>query len=365
MTSSSDRPIRVFQVATGNVGSEMVKRLGPHPDLELVGVHCYSPDKVGRDIGELAGLDPIGILATGSVEEIIAAGPDVVTFHGVFPDEDLYERVLEAGIDIVTTADWITGYHRDTNHPHPSGRRVSDVLQAACERGGSTFYGTGMNPGLNQILGIVCSADVADIENVTTIESVDVSCHHSAATWQEVGYGLPVDHPDLLTMLEKYTAVFADSVHMMADCFGIELDEVVFSAELGACTKDIDLGWYQLPKGSLGGSYIKYQGMVDGVPRVETHLEWQMTSHTSPSWDIKGCYITQIKGDPQIYNKHMIFPTPEADLSDPAQFASIGMTVTGMPALHAIRSVVAAPPGLVTSADLPLRAFAGRFRPRT
>ena len=32
----TERPIRVFQVATGNVGSEMIKRLGPHPDLELV-----------------------------------------------------------------------------------------------------------------------------------------------------------------------------------------------------------------------------------------------------------------------------------------------------------------------------------------
>ncbi|MDP2775089.1 MAG: hypothetical protein Q8O61_16170 [Nocardioides sp.] len=362
MTHATGRPIRVFQVATGNVGSEMIKRLGPHPDLDLVGVHCYSPDKIGRDVGELAGLDPVGLVATGTVDEIIAAEPDVVTFHGVFPDEALYVRVLEAGIDIVTTADWITGYHRDTNHPHPSGRRTSEVLQAACERGGSTFYGTGMNPGLNQILGIVCSADVADIENVTTIESVDVSCHHSADTWREVGYGLPVDDPALPGMLKKYTEVFADSVYLKADCFDLELDEVTFSYELGACTKDVDLGWYQLPKGSLGGSYIKYQGLVDGVPRIETHLEWQMTPHTDPSWEIKGCYITQIKGDPQIYNKHMIFPAPGMDLSDPSQFASIGMTVTGMPALHAIRSVVAAPPGIVTSADLPLRAFAGRFK---
>ena len=37
------------------------------------------------------------------------------------------------------------------------------------------------------------------------------------------------------------------------------------------------------------------------------------------------------------------------------------MTVTGLPALNAIASVVAAPPGLITSADLPLRGFAGRF----
>lgn len=38
------------------------------------------------------------------------------------PDEDLYVKILEAGgINIVTTADWITGWHRDTNHPPPLG----------------------------------------------------------------------------------------------------------------------------------------------------------------------------------------------------------------------------------------------------
>ena len=201
--SLTDKPIRVFQVATGNVGSEMIKRIADQPDLELIGVHCYSPDKIGKDAGELAGVAPNGVKATGTVEEIIAAKPDVLTFHGVFPDEDLYVEVLEAGIDIVTTADWITGWHRDTNHPHPSGKPVSQLLAEACEKGGSTFYGTGMNPGLNQILGVVCSADVAEIENVTTIESVDVSCHHSKDTWIEVGYGLPVDDPSIPAKLEK------------------------------------------------------------------------------------------------------------------------------------------------------------------
>lgn len=359
--TTTTAPIRVFQVATGNVGSEMIKRIGTHPDLELIGVHVYSLDKVGRDVGELAGIGPVNVLATGTVKEIIAAKPDVLTFHGVFPDEELYLQVLEAGINIVTTADWITGHHRNENHPHPSGRPWTEIIDEAAKKGGVSFYGTGMNPGLNQILGVVVSADVANIENVTTIESVDVSCHHSAGTWAEVGYGLPVDDPELPGKLKKYTEVFADSVWMMADAFGLQLDSVEFSYAMGACTKDIDLGWYQLPKGSLGANYVKYQGMVDGVARVETHLEWQMTPHTEPSWDIKGCYITQIKGDPQIYNKHMIFPAPGVDLSNVDDFASIGMTVTGMPALNSIASVVAARPGVITSADLPLRGFAGRF----
>ncbi|MGI9123323.1 MAG: NAD(P)H-dependent amine dehydrogenase family protein [Mycobacterium sp.] len=354
--------IRVFQVATGNVGTEMIKRISTREDLQLVGLHCYTRDKIGRDAGEIAGIGPLGVTATGTVEEIIAAKPDVLTFHGVFPDEDLYAQILRAGINIVTTADWITGWHRDANHPHPSGKPVSQILQEACAAGGSTFYGTGMNPGLNQILGVVCSAGVAEIENVTTTESVDVSCHHSADTWREVGYGLPVDDPALPGMLEKYTRVFADSVLMMADCFDLELDEVRFGYELGACTTDVDLGWYRLPKGSLGANYLKYQGMVGGVPKIETHLEWQMTPHTDPHWNIKGCYITQIKGDPVIYNKHMVLPGPGIDLTNPESFASIGMTITGLPALNVIASVVAAPPGLLTSADIPLRGFAGRFK---
>src|ERR1700719_3487881 len=197
MNAPANQPIRVYQVATGNVGTKMIKRMQPHRDLKLVGLHCYTAEKIGKDVGEIAGIGPIGVKATGTIEEIIAAKPDVLTFHGVFPDEDLYVKVLEAGINIVTTADWITGWHRDTNHPHPSGKPVSQLLQEACEKGGSTFYGTGMNPGLNQILGVVCSADVAEIENITTVESVDVSCHHSKGTWTEVGFGLQVVDPSI------------------------------------------------------------------------------------------------------------------------------------------------------------------------
>lgn len=68
-----------------------------------------------------------------------------------------------------------------------------------------------------------------------------------------------------------------------------------------------------------------------------------------------------IVGDPTIVNRHMIFPAPRASIRDATDFASIGMAITGMPALHAVGPACAAPAGMLTSADLPLRAFAGRF----
>ena len=360
----SKKALRVAQFATGNVGSEMIGRIVDHPDLELVSLYCYSPEKIGRDAGDIVGMAPLGVIATGDLEDVFRAGPDVVNFNGVWPDVDLFCTLLERGINVVTTSDWITGHHRDRNHPHPSGRKPTEMVEEACLRGGASFYGTGMNPGLAQILSVVATAGMGYVEHLTVLETVDVSCHHSVDTWENVGYGRPVDDPEVPVLLEKGCTVFADSIYLMADCLDIAVDDVVFECELGACTEDVDLGWWTLPKGSVGGSLAKFKGMCVGEPKIEVHLEWQMTPLTQPRWNVRGCYITTIEGDPMIINKHMILPTSGKphSLMDAEYFASLGMTITGMPALNAMRAVCEAPPGMITSADLPLRAFASRFR---
>ena len=358
------KPIRVFQFATGNVGSEMVQKTVQHPELELIGLYCYSEDKVGRDAGEIVGIDPIGVNATGNLEDVLAAKPDCVTFFGVWPDIDIFCRLLEAGINIVTTSDWITGYSRDVNFTHPSGKKATELVEEACQRGGATFYGTGMNPGLAQILAIVNTGGLSRIDHITVTETVDVSCHHSIDTWKRHGYGRPVEDPEIPEMFRAGATVFVDSIHLIADCCGIEIDEVDFEIELGACTEEVDLGWWVLPEGSVGASLAKYIGKSNGEPKIEVHLEWQMTPKTKPKWNVQNCYLMTVRGNPQIMNRHMILPAMDSgqmDWSDPAYMASIGMTITGMPALNAIGPVCDAKPGLMTSADLPLRAFAGRF----
>ena len=100
--------------------------------------------------------------------------------------------------------------------------------------------------------------------------------------------------------------------------------------QLGACTKDVDLGWYTLPKGSLGGNDINTRAWWtvcrgSDAPRVADDAAHR------PALGYQGLLHHQDQGRPVIYNKHMVFPKPGVDLSDPANFASIGMTITGSP----------------------------------
>ena len=164
--------------------------------------------------------------------------------------------------------------------------------------------------------------------SVTCIESVDVSCHHSAETWENCGFGRPVDDPEVPRLLELGTRVFEDGVRLMADCLDIELDEGRISHTNSAPAQRMSTSaGTSLPAGSLGGCVLRYVGTVDGVKRVELRMDWQMTPHTDPHWDIQGCYITKIDGDPCIYSKHMILPKPGTDFSSVDAFAKIGMTV--------------------------------------
>ena len=72
--------LRVVQWATGGVGVAAIKGVLEHPDLELVGCWVHSPDKAGRDVGELVGSEPLGVTATNSINDIVALDADAVIY---------------------------------------------------------------------------------------------------------------------------------------------------------------------------------------------------------------------------------------------------------------------------------------------
>jgi hypothetical protein len=180
MAPSSTAPLRVVQWTTGNVGRRSVIAIAANPDLELVGCYAWGTDKVGRDVGELCGIEPLGVTATDDVDALFALQPDCVVYNPKWPDVDEMVRILDAGINVVSTAAFITG------HSLGEGR---DRIIAACERGGVSIFGSGINPGFANMLAVLAGGICDRVDSVTMLESADSTGYDSPETELKVGFG--------------------------------------------------------------------------------------------------------------------------------------------------------------------------------
>jgi hypothetical protein len=336
--------LRIVQWTTGNVGARAVRAVVAHPDLELVGAFAWSADKVGRDVGELCGIDPVGVTATDDVDALLALRPDCVVYTPMWPDWSELARILEAGVDVVSTAAFI------------DGRRLGperERLLAACERGGSTLFGTGINPGFAEQLAIVTAGISDRIDKVVISEAADTTLYDSPDTERPAGFARPIDDPDLPAMTAAGTAVFGECVALVADALGVELDEITCEAEYAQTTEELVLDSWTIPAGCVAGIHATWHGRRAGRSLVELSVRWRKGPTLDPDWTIEEGYVIEVQGRPTVRTRLELLPPPDFEATTFADFMVLGMIMTAMPAVNAIPRVVAAPPGIATYNDLP------------
>ncbi|MBO0681091.1 dihydrodipicolinate reductase [Mycolicibacterium sp. S2-37] len=339
---------RVVQWTTGNVGKSSVAAIAANPHLELVGCYAWSKEKAGRDVGDLAGIAPLGVTATDDIDELLALKPDAVVYNPMWIDVDELVRILEAGVNVVASASFITG------HNLGSGR---DRLVAACEKGGATLFGSGVSPGFAELLAIVAATACDRIDKITIAESADTTLYDSPDTERPVGFGTAIDDPNLQPMAAKGTEVFAEAVQLVADSLGIELDEIVCESEYAQTTEDLPMASWTIPAGHVAGVAASWQGRVGGRTVIDINVRWKKGQTLDPDWqlDADGWKIT-IDGRPTV-NMSVGFLPPQ-DMIENAKtledFFVLGHIMTAMPPIHAIPAVVGAAPGIATYTDLPL-----------
>ena len=163
---------RIVQWTTGNVGRKSVHAIAENSQLELVGCYAWSPDKVGKEVGELCGITPLGVTATDDVDALLALAPDCVVYNPMFADVDEMVRILGAGINVVTTSEFINGTLL--------GEGRSRVAEA-CERGTATIFGSGINPGFIQLFAIVTAGISDRVDRISIVESFDTTIYNSPA----------------------------------------------------------------------------------------------------------------------------------------------------------------------------------------
>ena len=339
-------PYRVVQWTTGNVGKSSVAAITANPTLELVGCYAWSQDKVGRDVGDLCDIEPLGITATNDVDALLALKPDAVVYNPKWIDVDELVKILSAGVNVVATASFITG------HNQGEGR---DKIAEACLRGGSTMFGSGISPGYVNQLSIVAAGISDRVDKITVNEAADTTFYDSPATEKPVGFGQPIDHPDLAAMTAHGTGVFGEAVRMIGDALGIELDEVRCDAEYAQTTEDLDLGSWTIAAGCVAGVFISWKGIADGKTRVELTLRWRKGQTLQPDWKIEqDGWVIEVAGRPTVNMTVGFLPPPDFEATTLEEFMVLGHIMTATPPLNAIPAVVAAPPGIVTYNDLPL-----------
>jgi hypothetical protein len=336
---------RVVQWTTGNVAKRSVRAIVANPDLELVGCYAWSPEKVGRDVGELVGIDPVGVTATHDVDALLALKPDVVVYNPMWPDVVELVRILQAGVNVVSTAAFITGKNLGEDRI-----RIAD----ACARGGSSMFGTGVNPGFAELLAIVTAGICDRVDKITVQESADSTLYDSPATEIPAGFGRPIDDPDLQAMTAHGTEVFGEAVAMVADALGVELDSIVCEAEYAQTTEDLDLGSWTIKKGCVAGLAASWQGRVGDRTIIDLRVRWKKGQTLDPDWQIEDGWVITVDGRPTVTTKVGFLPPPDFEATTFADFMVLGMIMTAMPAINAIPQVVAASPGIVTYPELPL-----------
>jgi hypothetical protein len=337
---------RVVQWTTGNVGRKSVHAIVANAELELVGCYAWAPDKVGKDVGELCGLEPLGVAATDDADALLALQPDCVVYNPMFADVDVLVHILGAGINVVTTSEFING------HGLGEGRdRVID----ACERGGSTIFGSGINPGFIQLFAVVTAGISDRVDRISILESFDTTIYNSPATEIPMGFGYPIDHPDLQAITEKGSGIFREAVQLVAVALGVELDGIRCDPSYAQTTEDLDLpGDWTIAAGCVAGIDVRWIGTAGGRDVIEIRGVWTKGQSLEPAWSTTFGYTVTVEGRPTIKSTLSFEPPPDFVAETIEDFIMLGLTITAMPAITAIPTVVAAPPGIATYNDLPL-----------
>jgi len=332
---------RVVQWATGNIGTRALRAVIEHPAFELAGVYVHSPDKAGRDAGELCGLDATGVVATNDIEDVEALGADCVLYMPRACDLDEVCRLLASGANVVTT-------RGEFHHPPSMDPALRDPVEAACAQGGTSIHSTGSSPGfISEAVPLVLTSIQRRLDCLTIDEFADLSQRDSPGLLFEVmGFGKPPAAFDE-RRLSHGRVSFGPSLRLVADALSLPLDDIDASGEVALASRTVEIAAGTLEEGSVAAQRLTVAGLRGGAPLLRMRAVWYCTTDLDPAWDVRptGWHVA-VEGDTPL-DVDLRFPVPIERMGD------VSPGYTAHRAVNAVPVVCAAAPGIRTSVDLP------------
>ncbi len=345
---------QVIQWATGGVGRAAIEGIISHPELCLVGCWVHSPDKAGRDVGELCGIDPVGVAATNDVDELVAMDADIVMYSPVMADKKIVARLLASGKNVVTPLGWF----------FPGERDVA-MLEKACQAGNSTLHGTGIHPGgITERFPLMVSALSNAITHVRAEEFSDIRTYDAPGVVGDIMlFGKTPEEAASSPMLAFMGDGFIQSIEMIAHELGFDLDpEPVSTHEISVATRPIESPIGVIEPGQVAAQRFTWQGTVKGEVVITVRTNWFMgEEHLDPPWNFgpEGeRFEVEVTGDP---TSKVTFHGWHPESIAAGLERNPGIVATAIHGVSALPYVCRAEAGIVTYLDLPL--VAGRAAP--
>ncbi|BAX94412.1 dihydrodipicolinate reductase [Mycobacterium shigaense] len=172
--------------------------------------------------------------APSDSDAILALDADCVLYTPRNTSIDDVCAILASGKNAVTTAFLF--------HPRRIAPADRDRLMRACQAGGTTVHGSGLNPGnLSGVLPLALSGMSRTIDKITVQERADWSVYESTSiTFDNMAFGQPVESISRTgtEFLEFNSGIFAEQVWFLADALNADIDEVAVSVDAVAAEAD-------------------------------------------------------------------------------------------------------------------------------
>ncbi len=332
-----ESPLRVVQYGLGPIGLECVRTVLGKPKLELVGAVDVDPVKVGRDAGELAGLDrTLGVTVSPDAAAVLAAArPDVVlhtTTSSLAKVVDQIASCVAAGAHVVSSTEEL--FFPFERHPQISAR-----LDALAREHKVVVLGTGVNPGyVMDTLALAATGTCCDVRALRVERIVDAA-KRRAPLQKKVGAGMTrAEFAERKAAGTIGHVGLMESLWYLAAGLGWKLDETEERLEPKLAERLVETPVVTVEPGHVAGIHHTASGRIGG--REVLFLDLQMYVGADDPRD-----AVQVDGDPPV------------DLV--IRGGVFGDTATVAALVNAIPLVRKAKPGLRTTRDLPLpRAFA-------
>ncbi len=340
---------RVVHLGTGNAGHLALRGVIGHPDLELVGVHAYRPDKIGRDAGELCGLDPVGVTATGDLDALLALDADCLCYMGdglrdPLPAVATMARFLEHGRNVVTTSVLALV------NPATAAPELLDPIAAACTAGATTFFCNGADPGFaSDLVPLTLLALMDDVRAVRIQEIINYGFYDQVETMRVLfGFGQPVGYDAPLFSSGALTEYWGGVISLIAAKLGVELEEIRETHDVATMDRDVDIAVGRIDAGTTAAIRFDVQGIVNGRPALVVEHYTRVHTDAAPEWPRcsggENGYRILLEGRPEL--------ACEITMAD-EHGGDGGLIANGMRVVNAIPFVCEAAPGLLDTLDVP------------